>query len=335
MNVLKKIGNYFPKHQKSDVEKKYKIGKALGTGNFSVVKRCTDRETGIEYAMKIIDKKMVEGKEEMIETEVAILRKVKHKNVISMVEAFDTADKLYLVMDLATGGELFERIVKKGSYTEADASALVRSMLEAIDYLHDLDIIHRDLKPENLLFADESETANLMITDFGLSKMMNDATFLTTACGTPGYVAPEVLKQKGYGKSVDLWSIGVITYILLCGYPPFYDEDQASLFETIIRGKFEFHAEYWGGISASAKDLIKKLLTTDPAKRLTAKQALEHPWVQGADASQTDILKNISSGIQRYSGNRLRAVGKAVIMVNRMKHMAADAQKQQQAQSGN
>ena len=169
-----------------------------------------------------------------------------------------------------------------------------------------------------------------MITDFGLSKLVNDATYLTTACGTPGYVAPEVLRQKGYGKAVDMWSVGVITYILLCGYPPFYDEDQASLFETIIRGKFEFHTEYWGNISASAKDLIKKLLTVDPAKRLTAKEALQHPWVSGKDASQTDLLKNISSGIQRYSGNRLRAVGKAVIMVNRLKQMSVDHQAQAQ-----
>jgi len=167
-----------------------------------------------------------------------------------------------------------------------------------------------------------------MITDFGLSKLANDATHLTTACGTPGYVAPEVLRQKGYGKEIDMWSVGVITYILLCGYPPFYDEDQASLFETIIRGKFEFHAEYWGGISESAKDLIRKLLTVDPKKRLTAKEALQHPWIAGNDATQTDLLKNISSGIQRYSGNRLRAVGKAVIMVNRLKNMSQAADHQ-------
>lgn len=323
MNVLKKIGNYFPKHQKSDVEKKYKIGKTLGTGNFSVVKRCTDKETGKEYALKIIDKKMVEGKEEMIETEIAILKKVKHKNVISMVEAFDTPEKLYLVMDLATGGELFERIVNKGSYTEADASTLVRSICEAIAYLHDQDVVHRDLKPENLLFSTPDEDATIMITDFGLSKLVNDATYLTTACGTPGYVAPEVLRQKGYGRAVDLWSLGVITYILLCGYPPFYDEDQASLFETILRGKFDFHAEYWGSISTSAKDLITKLLTVEPSKRLTAREALAHPWVAGTSASQTDLLKNISSGMIRYSKNRLRAVGKAVIMVNRLKNMSS------------
>jgi len=322
METLKKISSYFPKHKKTDVEKKYKVGKTLGTGNFSVVKRCTNRETGVDYALKVIDKKMVEGKEEMIETEVNILRRVHHKNVVALVEAFDTPDKLYLVMDLCTGGELFERIVAKGSYTEADASQLVKSILEAIQYLHEQDIVHRDLKPENLLFSDPSEEATIMITDFGLSKLVNDATNLTTACGTPGYVAPEVLRQKGYGKAVDLWSVGVITYILLCGYPPFYDEDQASLFESIIRGKYEFHDDYWKDISESAKDLIRKLLTVDPNKRLTAIQALQHPWVSGKEASKNDILKNISNGMQRYSaGNRLRAAGKAVIMVNRLKNM--------------
>jgi len=171
-----------------------------------------------------------------------------------------------------------------------------------------------------------------MITDFGLSKLANDATHLTTACGTPGYVAPEVLRQKGYGKEVDMWSVGVITYILLCGYPPFYDEDQASLFETIIRGHFEFHAEYWGGVSESAKDLIRKLLTVDPKKRLTAKEALQHPWVSGNDASQIDLLKNVSSGMQRYTGKKFRAIARGVIMVNRLKNMS-QAQSQAQVQA--
>eukprot|EP00732_Lithocolla_globosa_P005531 Lithocolla_globosa_v1_NODE_5785_length_1184_cov_15.126661.p1 type:complete len:331 gc:universal NODE_5785_length_1184_cov_15.126661:1140-148(-) len=317
--MLNKIKSYFPKHKKNDVLNKYTIGKKLGAGNFSIVKRCTEKSTGKEYALKIIDKKTLEGKEEMIDTETDILCKVKHKNIISLKEHFDTPEKLYLVMDLATGGELFERIVSKGSYTEKDASKLVRNIVEAIEYLHSMDVVHRDLKPENLLFADESEEANVMVSDFGLSKLMNEQTALTTACGTPGYVAPEVLRQKGYGKEVDMWSVGVITYILLCGYPPFYDEDQATLFEMIIGGKYDFHKDYWSDISDSAKDLIKKLLTVDPRNRLTATGALAHPWISGGEAKNTDIHGNYKTGFQKFNARR-KFVGavRTVITVNRM-----------------
>jgi len=321
---MKKITSYFPKHSKSDLERKYEIGKQLGKGNFSIVKKCVNRETGMEYALKIIDKEQVKGKEEMIETECEILRRVSHPNIISMIETFDTDTKLYVVMDLATGGELFDRIVAKGSYTEKDASKLVKKMLEAIAYLHTHDIVHRDLKPENILFSDETEDARVMISDFGLSKLTNDDTLLSTACGTPGYVAPEVLRQKGYGKEVDLWSLGVITYILLCGYPPFYDEDQATLFETIIRGQYDFREEYWGGISQTAKDLIKGLLTVKPEKRLSAEQALAHPWIAADTASNTDILQTVIPNLRKLTArNKFRAAVETVQLVNRLKKLTS------------
>jgi calcium/calmodulin-dependent protein kinase I len=308
----------------------------LGTGNFSVVKKCRDRETKMMYALKIIDKKLVEGKEEMIETECEILRRVKHPNIVSMVEAFDTEDKLYLVMDLATGGELFERIVAKGSYTELDASRLVKSMLEAIHYLHSLDVVHRDLKPENLLYSDPSDDARIMITDFGLSKLRKEedaaARSLKTACGTPGYVAPEVLRQRGYGKEVDLWSAGVITYILLCGYPPFYHEDQTQLFELILRGRYEFHSEYWANISDSAKDLVRSLLTVDPSKRATPDQALKHPWIAG-EASSKDIMETFKEGLKKNPRQRLQAAVNKVMFINAFKTTSISGGKESEEES--
>ncbi|KCV68193.1 CAMK/CAMK1 protein kinase [Fonticula alba] len=189
-SVLNKLKTYLPRHRKSDLEAKYKVGEELGSGNFSIVRLCTNRTTGQRFALKIIDKSLVAGKEEMIETETEILRRAKHVNIVSMIEAFDTPSKLYIVMDLATGGELFDRIVAKGSYTERDASHLVREILEGIAYLHERDIVHRDLKPENLLFSDPSDEARIMITDFGLSKFTDttSSSVLMTACGTPGYV---------------------------------------------------------------------------------------------------------------------------------------------------
>jgi len=226
---------------------------------------------------------------------------------------------LYIVTEIVSGGELFDRIVSKGSYTEKDAADLVVKFLEAIEYLHEKGIVHRDLKPENLLLKSKDNDSDVKLADFGLSKIVGQEVLMQTACGTPGYVAPEVLRQKGYGKAVDMWSVGVITYILLCGYPPFYDEDQATLFETIIRGKFEFHAEYWKDISSSAKDLIRKMLTVDPKKRLDAKQALKHPWVAGEEAPDTSIAENYKTGYTKFNARRkFRGAVRTVQMVNRM-----------------
>ena len=176
-----------------------------------------------------------------------------------------------------TGGELFDRIVEKGSYTEKDAADLIKQVLDAVAYMHREGVVHRDLKPENLLYQNQEEDSKIMISDFGLSKM-EDSGIMATACGTPGYVAPEVLAQKPYGKSVDVWSIGVISYILLCGYPPFYDENDANLFAQILKGEFEFDSPYWDDISAEAKEFIRCLMCVDVDKRLSCEDALKHAW---------------------------------------------------------
>ncbi|XP_026532003.1 calcium/calmodulin-dependent protein kinase type 1B isoform X2 [Pseudonaja textilis] len=201
-------------------------------------------------------------------------------------------------MQLVTGGELFDRIIERGYYTEKDASQLIRQVLEAVNYLHDLGIVHRDLKPENLLYATPFEDAKIMITDFGLSKIEADG-IMSTACGTPGYVAPEILEQKAYGKAVDSWALGVISYILLCGYPPFYDENDSELFNQILKAEYEFDSPYWDDISESAKDFIRHLLERDPEKRFTCEQALQHPWISGDTALEKDIHGSVCEQIQK------------------------------------
>ncbi|XP_037677033.1 calcium/calmodulin-dependent protein kinase type 1B isoform X6 [Choloepus didactylus] len=195
-------------------------------------------------------------------------------------------------------GELFDRIMERGSYTEKDASHLVGQVLGAVSYLHSLGIVHRDLKPENLLYATPFEDSKIMVSDFGLSKIQA-GNMLGTACGTPGYVAPELLEQKPYGKAVDMWALGVISYILLCGYPPFYDESDPELFSQILRASYEFDSPFWDDISESAKDFIRHLLERDPQKRFTCQQALQHLWISGDAAFDKDILGSVSEQIQK------------------------------------
>lgn len=249
----------------------------------------------------MIDKKNVQQDLDRLQTEMDILKKVKHANIIALEDLFETADHFYIVTELVTGGELFDKIVEKGNYSEHDAAILVRKMLSAIDYLHHLGIVHRDLKPENLLLKDHSDISEVKLADFGLSKIVGQAgmTLMQTACGTPGYVAPEVLKACGYGPEVDLWSIGVITYILLCGFPPFYHEELPLLFDQIMEAQYEFPEEYWDPISQDAKDFIKKLLVVEPEQRMNTTQALDHPWLVNAE-KQNKPLSKMGSKLGQY-----------------------------------
>nr|XP_025948899.1 calcium/calmodulin-dependent protein kinase type 1 [Dromaius novaehollandiae] len=225
-------------------------------------------------------------------------------------------------MQLVSGGELFDRIVEKGFYTERDASALIRQILDAVKYLHDMGIVHRDLKPENLLYYSLDEDSKIMISDFGLSKIEGCGSVMSTACGTPGYVAPEVLAQKPYSKAVDCWSIGVIAYILLCGYPPFYDENDAKLFEQILRAEYEFDSPYWDDISDSAKDFIKHLMEKDPSKRFTCEQALQHPWIAGDTALDKNIHQSVSEQIKKnFAKSKWKQAFNATAVVRHMRKL--------------
>jgi len=212
---------------------RYELREELGRGAFSIVHLGIDKKTGDKVAIKIITKKdaSTEQDKKRLDTEVTILKKVHHPNIIGLKDLVDTKEKLCLVMDLVNGGELFDKIVEKGQYTEKDASTIIRNIVSAIDYLHKNKIVHRDLKPENLLLKLGNDN-DVMLSDFGLSKIIGEESMgvLQTACGTPYYVAPEVLGAQGYDQSVDLWSIGVITYLLLCGFPPFYGETLPEVF---------------------------------------------------------------------------------------------------------
>ncbi|KAI0783276.1 Pkinase-domain-containing protein [Abortiporus biennis] len=266
----------------------YRTGKTLGSGTYAIVKEAVHIKTGKYYACKVINKKLMEGREYMVRNEIAVLKRVSsgYPNIVTLHDYFETAHNLYLVFDLCTGGELFDRICAKGNYYEADAADLVRTIMAAVKYIHECGIVHRDLKPENLLFRTKKEDADIMIADFGLSRVIEEEKLqvLTEICGTPGYMAPEIFKKTGHGKPVDVWAMGVITYFLLCGYTPFDRDTQQQEMEAIIAGDYKFEpAEYWANVSDTAKDFVKQCLTVDPTNRPTAEEALKHKWL--ADAS--------------------------------------------------
>jgi calcium/calmodulin-dependent protein kinase I len=288
-----------------DINLYYEVtGPLLGTGNFSQVKVGTAKHSGEKVAIKIVNKKQVKHKPEMLTNEVEILLRIDHPNVIKLLDLFDTQDTLYLVMELATGGELFDRIVERESYSEADAREVMWQLLNAIEYIHSQDIVHRDLKPENLLLEREETDTKIKLTDFGLSKIFDNEFMLITACGTPGYVAPEILSATLYGPPVDMWSAGVIMYILLCGYPPFYNENDAVLFESILSANYHFHTPYWDHISKPAKDLIRKLLVVEPSGRLTATQAKEMEWFSSSHKpSQQPLPSALKEQLNVYRQN--------------------------------
>ncbi|XP_060759393.1 calcium/calmodulin-dependent protein kinase type 1D [Neoarius graeffei] len=314
------------KKQVNDIKQMFEFKEVLGTGAFSEVVLAQERATGKMFAVKCIPKKALKGKESSIENEIAVLRRIKHENIVALEDIYESSDHLYLIMQLVSGGELFDRIVEKGFYTEKDASTLIRQVLDAVNYLHSMGIVHRDLKPENLLYFNPQDGSKIMISDFGLSKMEGTGDVMSTACGTPGYVAPEVLAQKPYSKAVDCWSIGVIAYILLCGYPPFYDENDSKLFEQILKADYEFDAPYWDDISDSAKDFISSLMEKDPAKRYTCEQALRHPWIAGDTALCKNIHESVSRQMRKnFAKSKWRQAFNATAVVRHMRRLQLGA----------
>ncbi|XP_034537863.1 calcium/calmodulin-dependent protein kinase type II subunit gamma isoform X4 [Notolabrus celidotus] len=259
----------------------YQLYEELGKGAFSVVRRCVKKSTGQEYAAKIINTKKLSARDhQKLEREARICRLLKHPNIVRLHDSISEEGFHYLVFDLVTGGELFEDIVAREYYSEADASHCINQILESVSHIHQHDIVHRDLKPENLLLASKMKGAAVKLADFGLAiEVQGDQQAWFGFAGTPGYLSPEVLRKDPYGKPVDIWACGVILYILLVGYPPFWDEDQHKLYQQIKAGAYDFPSPEWDTVTPEAKNLINQMLTINPAKRITADQAIKHPWV--------------------------------------------------------
>ncbi|XP_064829254.1 calcium/calmodulin-dependent protein kinase (CaM kinase) II beta 1 isoform X2 [Oncorhynchus masou masou] len=259
----------------------FQLYEELGKGAFSVVRRCVKLCTGQEYAAKIINTKKLSARDhQKLEREARICRLLKHSNIVRLHDSISEEGFHYLLFDLVTGGELFEDIVAREYYSEADASHCITQILDSVHHIHQHDIVHRDLKPENLLLASKCKNAAVKLADFGLAiEVQGDQQAWFGFAGTPGYLSPEVLRKEAYGKPVDIWACGVILYILLVGYPPFWDEDQHKLYQQIKAGAYDFPSPEWDTVTPEAKNLINQMLTINPAKRITAQEALKHPWV--------------------------------------------------------
>ena len=285
----------------------YEMGPTIGQGSFAVVKLCKNRKTGQEVAIKIIDKKNARAVDDL-QTEAEVMAKIEHPNVSRVLQIFENASKCYMVQEYVSGGELFDRIIEKDHFSEVEAVGVLQQVLAAMQYLHSCGIVHRDIKPENLLYKTKAVDSAIMLADFGLAKVLANGQEMHTMCGTPGYVAPEILGGKaGYTSAVDIWSIGVVAYILLCGFPPFYDESTPALVQQIISGNYEFPSPYWDEVSENAKSFVRFLLNTDPAARPTAEQALAHTWIK-SEASSAKLSGTVSKLKESAAKKRLKKV---------------------------
>ena len=309
----------------SELQRKYTLHEELGKGAYAIVCRATpkdkthldslaapevrkrspseaSRAMPLSVAIKTIDRSaLADDDASDVEREINIMREINHENVVRLYEVIAEPSHLHLVLELCTGGELFDRIIEREKYTERDARDAMENICSALAYLHAHNITHRDIKPENLLLAAAADDAPIKLADFGFARQGFDQ--MKTACGTPGYVAPEILKNKGYDSgAVDMWSAGVILYILLCGFPPFYEEELPALFDQILHARYDFPSPWWDSISKEAKSLVQALLTLDPKKRMTADEVLKQPWVTGAASDAP--LDSVQKSLRKYNATR-------------------------------
>ncbi|CAO2822208.1 unnamed protein product [Amaranthus hypochondriacus] len=287
-----------------DIEEAYELGGELGRGEFGVTYLCTNKSTSEVFACKKISKKKLRTAIDIedVRREVEIMRHMpKHPNIVSLKDTYEDDYAVHLVMELCEGGELFDRIVSRGHYTERAAAVVLRTIVEVVQACHKHGVIHRDLKPENFLFANKKETAPLKAIDFGLSVFFTPGERFDEIVGSPYYMAPEVLKRN-YGPEVDIWSAGVILYILLCGVPPFWAETEQGVAQAIIRSVIDFKRDPWPRVSDNAKDLVRKMLDPDPACRLTAQQVLDHPWLQNINkAPNVSLGETVKARLKQFS----------------------------------
>ncbi|XP_060223059.1 serine/threonine-protein kinase 33 isoform X2 [Meriones unguiculatus] len=296
----------------ADIEEFYTFGRILGQGSFGMVSEAIDKETGAKWAIKKVNKeKAGSSAVKLLEREVNILKSVKHKHIIHLEQVFETPQKMYLVMELCEDGELKEVLGKKGHFSENETRQIIQSLASAIAYLHNKDIVHRDLKLENIMvkssFMDDNNEMNLSIkvSDFGLAVRKHGSRsegMMQTTCGTPIYMAPEVINAHDYSQQCDIWSIGVIMYILLCGEPPFLANSEEKLFELIRKGELRFEDPIWDSISDSAKNVLKQLLKVDPAHRITAKELLDSQWLTG-NALSSSRTTNVLEMMKEWKNN--------------------------------
>lgn len=308
------MGNRLERIQRTDVELEFEVKERLGVGGFAIVKRCTSRKTLIDYAVKIVRKKGLSQLElDAIHDEVLILQRLRHTNIVRLEKIFETQRYLYIILELLSGGELFEHVANGQHFSERQVAKVIQEITLAVAHMHEHGIVHRDLKPENLIFSSTDRNAVLKVTDFGFAKFVPNREPLTTPCGTPGYIAPEILNSKSYGPSVDVWSIGVIMYILLCGYPPFYSKTAAGMFQLIRKGEYSMDGPNWGQISDGAKHLVSRLLVLDPNDRASTQEILQHPWMAEDAAPSTALGPSFKRQIQRFVARR--KLRKAITMI--------------------
>ncbi|KAF9595447.1 hypothetical protein IFM89_000365 [Coptis chinensis] len=295
----------------------YSLGRKLGQGQFGTTFLCVEKDTGKEYACKSIAKRklITEDDVEDVRREIQIMHHLAgHPNVISIKGAYEDAVAVHVVMELCAGGELFDRIIQRGHYTERKAANLARTIVGVVELCHSLGVMHRDLKPENFLFVNQQEEAHLKTIDFGLSIFFKPGETFTDVVGSPYYVAPEILRKR-YGPEADVWSAGVILYILLSGVPPFWAESEQGIFEQVLHGDLDFSSDPWPSISESAKDLVRRMLVRDPRRRLTAHEVLCHPWVQiNGVAPDKPLDSAVLSRLKQFSAmNKIKKMALRVI----------------------
>ncbi|XP_050784066.1 caM kinase-like vesicle-associated protein [Gopherus flavomarginatus] len=288
-----------------DITDKYEIGELLSTKEFCELCLARERRTDRLVVCKRFRKKDGRKVRQAARNEILILKMVSHPNILQLIDTFETRREFYIIQELATGGDVFDWILDLGCYTERDASSLIRQVLEALAYLHSLHIVHRNLKLENLVYHTQQSRAKVVLRDFYLSRFENGA--ITEPCGTPEYLAPEVIARQRYGRPVDCWAVGVILFILLSGNPPFYaDAEQASgrgqdrqLFRQILAGEYSFDPPYWDEISPAAKKLVSQLLEVDQDQRITAQEALGHVWIAGNVALEKNLKEGVCAQIEK------------------------------------
>ncbi|KAK4275457.1 hypothetical protein QN277_018537 [Acacia crassicarpa] len=303
-----------------DVKQIYRIGKELGRGQFGVTYLCIEISTGRPYACKSISKRKLTSRadKEDMKREIHIMQHMSGQpNIVEFKGAYEDSHSVHLVMELCAGGELFDRIIAKGHYSERAAASICRQIVNVVHICHFMGVMHRDLKPENFLLSSKDEKALLKATDFGLSVFIEEGKVYRDIVGSAYYVAPEVLRRR-YGKEIDIWSAGVILYILLSGVPPFWAETEKGIFDAVLEGHIDFESQPWPNISDSAKDLVRRMLTQDPKKRITSAQVLEHPWIrEDGNASDKPIDSAVLSRMKQFRVmNKLKKLALKVIAEN-------------------